>query len=76
MLDQKDLMHLAHMKMPFGKHKGQVLIDVPEEYLLWFSKKGFPEGKLGQLLQVALEIHINGLEHIIEPLKNMNPEQS
>ena len=73
MLDQQDLMQLAHMEMPFGKYKGRVLIDVPEEYLLWFAKKGFPNGKLGQLLQVALEIHINGLEHIIAPLKKMNP---
>ena len=74
MLNPQDLMHLAHMKMPFGKHKGQVLIDVPEDYLLWLANKGFPEGKLGQLLQVALEIHINGLEHIIEPSKTMSPE--
>jgi uncharacterized protein (DUF3820 family) len=46
-----------------------VLIDLPEEYLLWFARKGFPEGQLGRLLQLALEIRINGLEGILQPLK-------
>lgn len=72
MFDKKDLLALAHMKMPFGKYQGKVLIDLPEEYLLWFANKGFPQGKLGQLLQLALEIRINGLEKIIEPMKKMD----
>ena len=25
--------------MPFGKYKGRRLIDLPEEYLLWFARK-------------------------------------
>lgn len=69
MFDKQDLLKLATMPIPFGKYKGRVLIDLPEEYLLWFAKKGFPEGELGQLLQLALEIRINGLERIIQPLK-------
>jgi len=56
--------------MPFGKYQGRVLIDLPEDYLLWFSKKGFPSGELGMLLAYALEIKINGQEAILEPLKN------
>ena len=71
MFDKRDLLQLAHMKMPFGKYKGQVLIDIPEEYLLWLANKGFPQGKLGMLLELALEIRINGLEKIIEPMKAM-----
>ncbi|MEN8171037.1 MAG: DUF3820 family protein [Pseudomonadota bacterium] len=63
---------LANQPMPFGKYKGKVLIDLPEEYLLWFAKKGFPAGDLGRLMQLALEIRINGLESIITPLKRMN----
>jgi uncharacterized protein (DUF3820 family) len=42
---------------------------------LWFSNKGFPQGKLGQLLALALEIRINGLESIIEPLKKKDASQ-
>lgn len=69
MFDKEDLLKLARTPMPFGKYKGRVLIDLPEEYLLWFAKKGFPEGQLGRLLQLALEIRINGLEHLLQPLK-------
>lgn len=69
MFDQKDLLLLARSTMPFGKHQGRLLIDVPEEYLLWLSREGMPAGKLGQLLSLALEIKINGLEHLLTPLK-------
>ena len=69
MFDKDDLLKLATIPMPFGKYKGRVIIDLPEEYLLWFAKKGFPEGRLGHLLQLALEIRIHGLEGILQPLK-------
>nr|WP_316954556.1 DUF3820 family protein [Teredinibacter sp. KSP-S5-2] len=57
------------MKMPFGKYAGRVLIDLPEEYLLWLSKKGMPSGELGLLLALALEVKINGQESILDPLR-------
>ena len=60
--------------MPFGRYEGRVLIDLPEKYLLWFAQKGFPEGQLGGLLELTLEIKINGLEKLIEPLKTRGPE--
>lgn len=75
MFDKEDLILLANQYMPFGKYQGKVIIDLPEEYLLWFSNKGFPSGKLGQLLALALEIKINGLENIIEPLKKKDASQ-
>ena len=54
------------MKMPFGKYKGLRLVDLPEPYLVWFSRKGFPEGKLGRLLQTVYEIKLNGLEYLFK----------
>lgn len=64
-----DLLALANMRMPFGKYQGRVLIDLPEAYLLWFGQKGWPEGRLGHLLQLALEVKSNGLSQLIQPLR-------
>ena len=69
MFEKEDLLKLATMKMPFGKYQGRFIIDLPEEYLLWFQQKGMPQGELGKLLQLALEIKIEGLESLIKPLK-------
>ncbi len=69
MFEKENLIKLAKFEMPFGKYKGRRLIDLPENYLLWFSEKGFPEGQLGMLMALTLEIKINGLEYLIEPLK-------
>lgn len=70
-MQKEDLVKLAKTPMPFGKYAGRMLIDLPEPYLLWFSNKGFPEGQLGRLMQLTLELKINGLEYLIEPLKKM-----
>ena len=69
MFEKQDLVKIANMSMPFGKYQGRALIDLPEPYLLWFAGKGFPEGELGRLLQLTLEIQINGLNDLIYPLK-------
>ncbi len=55
--------------MPFGRYAGRVLIDLPEEYLLWFRRQGFPRGELGMLLELALEIHSNGQRRLLDPLR-------
>lgn len=69
-MDEQQLVEIANTVMPFGKYKGRVLIDVPEEYLLWFARKDeFPAGKLGELMQLTLTIKIEGLEGLIKPLK-------
>ena len=69
MFDKTLLLKLARTEMPFGKYQGRVIIDLPEDYLLWFAKKEFPQGQLGELMQLALELKINGLESLIKPLK-------
>lgn len=68
--DPNDLLELAAMRMPFGKYQGRLLIDLPEPYVVWLANKGFPEGKLGKMLQAVYEIKANGLEYLFEPLRN------
>lgn len=68
--DQKYLVELADMRMPFGKYRGRLLLDLPEPYVIWFSRQGFPKGKLGEMLQTVYHIKVNGLEHLFEPLRN------
>lgn len=55
---------LSEAVMPFGKYKGIRLIDLPEPYLVWFSRKGFPSGHLGAQLREVYEIKRNGLEYL------------
>ncbi|HOA07997.1 MAG TPA: DUF3820 family protein [Spirochaetota bacterium] len=56
-------------RMPFGKYEGKRLIDIPEEYYIWFKQKGLPEGELGQMMAAAYEIKLNGLEHLFDEFK-------
>ena len=62
------LLELAAMKMPFGKYAGRLLIDLPEPYVVWFARQGFPRGRLGEMLAIVHEIKINGLEYLFAPL--------
>ena len=65
---QEDLTALVERTMPFGKYAGRRLFHLPETYLVWFNKQGFPSGKLGEQLALMYEIKLNGLESVVEPL--------
>ena len=67
--DPEMLLKIVRTRMPFGKFKGRLLIDLPEPYVVWFAKKGFPKGELGQLLGLLYEVKVNGLEHLFKPLR-------
>ena len=63
------LRQLAQMPMPYGKHQGILLIDLPEPYVVWLVKNAPPKGHLGELMGLLYEVKVNGLEPLIEPLK-------
>ncbi|WP_215223676.1 DUF3820 family protein [Echinicola shivajiensis] len=68
-MQKEILLDLITKKMPFGKYKGRLICDIPEHYLVWMYRKGFPEGKLGMWLNTMYEIRINGLEYLLVELK-------
>lgn len=68
-MNPETLKELVSTKMPFGKYKGWLISSLPEPYLAWYHSKGFPAGKLGNLLGTIYEIKLNGLEYLLQPLK-------
>jgi uncharacterized protein (DUF3820 family) len=68
--DNNALLKLAQATMPFGKYAGYRLVDLPERYVVWLSRKGFPKGELGEMLSTVYEIKVNGLEYLFKPLKD------
>lgn len=68
-LDPQLLKHLVTTVMPYGKYAGHVIADIPEHYLMWMGREGFPKGQLGQLLALMYEIRLNGLEKLLTPLR-------
>lgn len=71
-MQAQDLQKLVNMPMPFGKHQGTLLCDLPASYLAWFAREGFPEGQMGALLQLMHEIDHNGLRELLRPLQNQS----
>jgi uncharacterized protein len=65
-----DLQRLLTTVMPYGKHKGKMIADLPGNYLNWFAREGFPAGEIGRLLQLMQEIDHNGLSALLDPLRN------
>ena len=70
-MNNEILREIITTPMPYGKYKGTIIADLPVYYLEWFSTQGFPKGKLGMLLSTVFEIKTNGLQKIIDNLKQM-----
>ncbi len=68
-MEKQDLLKLTNWTMPFGKYSGRLLIDLPEDYLLWFMQKGLPPGELGRLMSIVYEVKLNGLESLFDQLR-------
>jgi len=68
-MQAEGLEKLVTIRMPFGKHKDQLICDLPGNYLAWFGREGFPKGQIGDLLLLMHELDHNGLRSLLEPLK-------
>jgi len=79
-IDREDfrnlLGELGDTRMPFGKFgsksyppSGVPIIDLPPEYLEWFKERGFPKGRLGELMAQVCEIKAVGMDSVFDPLR-------
>jgi hypothetical protein len=68
-MNPDDLEKLVATPMPFGKHQGTLIADLPGNYLNWFAREGFPQGEIGRLLALMQEIDHNGLRPLLDPLR-------
>ena len=69
LLSPEDLQLLVTRVMPYGKHKGRLIADLPGNYLNWFAREGFPPGEIGRLLTLMQEMDHNGLSPLLDPLR-------
>jgi uncharacterized protein (DUF3820 family) len=68
-MNPEDLLLLVTREMPYGKHKGTLIADLPGNYLNWFAREGFPKGEIGRLLALMQEIDHNGLKPLLDALR-------
>jgi len=47
-------------------------MDLPPEYLSWFQDRGFPKGRLGELMAQVAEIKSVGMDAVFDPLRQLN----
>ena len=62
--------------MPFGRFgpkgfppRGLPIMDLPPDYLQWFQQRGFPNGRLGELLEMVWSIKDVGMDSIFDPMR-------
>ena len=82
-IDREDfrnlLIEIGQVWMPFGKFgpkdyppRGVPIMDLPPEYLSWFKERGFPKGRLGELLESVCDLKEVGMDTVFEPMRKMN----
>lgn len=67
--DQAWLLKLARTRMPYGRHQGTLLVELPEPYMVWMARQGFSDTELGRMLAVVHEVKVNGLEYLFEKIR-------
>lgn len=70
-----NLADLELYRMPFGRYRNTLLHRLPYEYLHWFVEKrdGFPDGRLGELMEFVYHTKAAGAEIIFSKLKKDPP---
>jgi uncharacterized protein (DUF3820 family) len=79
-IDREDfrnlLAEIAKARMPFGKFGpkdypplGVPIMDLPPEYLAWFKERGFPKGRLGELMEIVFEVKAVGMDTVFDPFR-------
>ncbi|MFV1994905.1 MAG: putative quorum-sensing-regulated virulence factor [Verrucomicrobiales bacterium] len=70
------LEEIGELRMPFGKYgpascppDGVPLYDLPLDYLQWFTAKGFPAGRLGELMEIVCQTKADGADVIFDGLR-------
>lgn len=68
-----DLAEIAGTFMPFGKFgpahhppHGVPLFDLPLEYLCCFERRGWPRGRIGELLRIVHQLKADGCDEIFD----------
>jgi uncharacterized protein (DUF3820 family) len=71
------LVEISQAHMPFGKFgikahppSGVPLMDLPVEYLAWFKERGFPKGRLGELMAHVYEIKEVGMDSVFDQFES------
>jgi len=69
----EDMAAIGRTYMPFGKFgpneyppHGVPIYDLPAEYLGWFVAKGFPKGRLGELLKMVHQMKADGSDEVFD----------
>lgn len=70
------LLEIGRTRMPFGKFgikayppAGVPIMDLPPEYLAWFKERGFPKGRLGELLAQVQAVKEVGMDAVFDPMR-------
>jgi uncharacterized protein (DUF3820 family) len=73
---EETLAEIGRTFMPFGRFgpekyppRGLPIYDLPAEYLAWFATKGFPKGRLGDLLNTVYQAKAEGIDSIFDALR-------
>ncbi|MEI6349691.1 MAG: DUF3820 family protein [Verrucomicrobiota bacterium] len=56
----QELAEIGRTVMPFGRFQGRRLHELPAEYLQWFATKGWPRGRIGELMQIVYQMKADG----------------
>lgn len=73
------LIEIGKTHISFGKFgiksyppAGVPIMDLPVEYLAWFYERGFPKGRLGELMAQVWEIKSVGMDLVFDPIRSLN----